>query len=176
MRKLIPLVGLLLGVMSCSDQGSVRPVTEIVAPASAPSPAVYSDYAEVADLFAQRNDTTYLINFWATWCKPCIEELPLLEQVQQEYADDGLRVILVILDTKPEAIDRIPDFLARQQVSLPTIVLTDEGREWKRQLDQHWSGDLPTSFIYRKSLRYVYRRNFRTLLDVRQAVSPLIVR
>src|SRR5688572_595506 len=44
------------------------------------------------------NDTTYIVNFWATWCKPCVEELPHFEQLYQEYKDKKVRLILVSLD------------------------------------------------------------------------------
>jgi thiol-disulfide isomerase/thioredoxin len=128
----------------------------------------------VAPLFEQRNDTTYLINFWATWCKPCLEELPLLQQLQEENQDQPLRVLLISLDTVPAAIARIPDYLERRDLDLPTIVLTDTDQEWQRALDQNWDGSLPTTFIYRNALRYVYRRNFLTLPDVKDAVKPLV--
>jgi thiol-disulfide isomerase/thioredoxin len=137
---------------------------------------VYDEFAGLADLFAQRNDTTYLINFWATWCKPCLDELPLLQEIERTYPDRPLEVLLVSLDTDPDAIARIPDYLDRRDIDLPTVVLTDQGSQWQRELDENWDGSLPTTFIYRNGLRYVYRRNFRTLPDVRDAVMPLLDR
>ncbi len=163
----------LLALAGCdTPTPPAAPVSTLVAPAA--PPRVYTDYNELADLFRQHNDTTYLINFWATWCKPCLEELPLLQELAEEERDAPLRVILVSLDTDTAAIARIPDYLVRQQVGLPNAVLTDERQEWKTALDEHWDGTLPTTFIYRNALRYVYRRNFRTLPDVREAVRPLL--
>lgn len=167
---------LLVTLIGCDDasvDGSTQ-VGELLAPASAPK--VYEAYEELAPLFEQASDTTYLINFWATWCKPCLEELPLLREVAAAYADEPFRVVLVSLDRKPEAIARIPEFLSQQDIDLPTVVLTDENSEWMRELDEHWSGQLPTTFIYRGELRYVYRRPFATLPDVKDAVAPLIGR
>ncbi|WP_238749725.1 TlpA family protein disulfide reductase [Neolewinella maritima] len=136
-------------------------------------PRVYDRYEALAPILAQRNDTTYLINFWATWCKPCLDELPLLQELSDE-TDGPLRLILISLDTDTAAIARIPDYLARRGIDLPTVVLTDDRQDWKTALDEHWDGTLPTSFIYRNELRYIYRRNFRTLPDVREAVRPLL--
>ncbi|MCP9235916.1 TlpA disulfide reductase family protein [Lewinella sp. JB7] len=156
----------------CSDPPPVAPVSTVLAPADAPK--IYGDFSEVAPLFNQQNDTTYLINFWATWCKPCLEELPLLQQLEQEYREGPLRVILVSLDTEPGAIARIPGYLSRRGINLPTIVLTDERQGWMRDLDDKWNGALPTTVIYRNNLRYIYRRNFISLPDVLAAVEPLV--
>ena len=171
MRIIEALLGLLALAACDSPTPPVAPVSTLVAPAD--PPRVYTDYSELAGLFHQRNDTTYLINFWATWCKPCLEELPLLQELAA--GEDGpLEVVLVSLDTRPEAIARIPEYLAGHGIELPNVVLTDEGQAWKTALDEHWDGTLPTTFIYRNELRYVYRRNFRTLPDVREAVRPLL--
>ncbi|WP_116106628.1 TlpA disulfide reductase family protein [Lewinella sp. IMCC34191] len=163
-------IALLFG--ACGPADPVPPVSTILSPASAPK--IYQDYVAVAPLFEQQGDTTYLINFWATWCKPCLEELPLLQQLSEDHADDALQIILVSLDTEPSAIDRIPAYLKEQRIELPTIVLTDEGNEWKRNLDDKWDGSLPTTLIYRKELRYVYRRPFMSMPDVSGAVAPLV--
>ena len=163
----------LLALAACdSPTPPVAPVSTLIAPAD--PPRVYTDYEELADLFRQRNDTTYLINFWATWCKPCLEELPLLQELATEKENRPLEIVLVSLDTRPEAIARIPDYLTGRGIDLPNVVLTDEGQDWKTALDEHWDGTLPTTFIYRNELRYIYRRNFRTLPDVREAVRPLL--
>ena len=168
------IIGALLSLLvlaACDTPTPAAPISTLLAPATAPR--VYDRYADLSDLFAQRNDTTYLINFWATWCKPCLEELPLLQELAAETTGP-LRVILVSLDTEPAAIARIPDYLGKQAIDLPTVVLTDENQAWKTALDEHWDGTLPTTFIYRNELRYIYRRNFRTLPDVREAVRPLL--
>lgn len=158
-------------LLACSDRTPVAPVSTLFATAAIP---VYTKFAEIEDLFGQRNDTTYLVNFWATWCKPCLEELPMLSELQHNYQDRPLRVLLISLDTQSAAIERIPDYLSGRGIDLATIVLTDTLPSWQRQLDEHWSGELPTSIIYRNELRYVYRRNFMTLPDAEAAVSPLL--
>ena len=156
----------------CAESPPVPPVGELIAPAS--SPKKYAEYAALDPLFRQNDDTTYVINFWATWCRPCLEELPLLQQLQDEHGDAPLRVVLVSLDTEEGAIKRIPGFLANQRIDLPTVVLTDESAGWKRELDEKWDGSLPTTVIYRQGLRYVYRRPFMGWQDLVAAVDPLL--
>ena len=140
---------------------------------TAGQPRVYADFAELAPLFEQQNDTAYVVNFWATWCKPCREEIPLLQRFAAENTDRKLRVVLVSLDTEQRAIDRIPDFLGRTAPDLASVVLTDEGQQWGKTIDRAWNGSLPTTILYKGALRYVVRREFRTYADLEGAVAPL---
>ncbi|WP_116127091.1 redoxin domain-containing protein [Lewinella sp. IMCC34183] len=173
MRPLL-LFTLLAICAGCTSEAPPAPPVSDVLSADG-TPPVYATYEAVAPLFAQTNDTTYLINFWATWCKPCLEELPLLQELSDgRTADEALRVILVSLDTEPGAIARIPEYLSGRGIKLPTVVLTDESPGWMRDLDEKWDGSLPTTFVYRGPLRYIYRRPWRTLPDVRAAVAPLL--
>ncbi len=167
--------------MGCRDGGhpqndlagtQVQSFRTIAGPAS--QPPRYTDFSQVAPLFEQRGDTTFLINFWATWCKPCIEELPLLQRLADTESDIPLQLILVSLDTKPADVARVPDFLAKAGVTIPSLILSTEDTEWGRTFDRLWSGSLPTTLIYRNELQYVYRRAFATYPDLRSAVTPLL--
>lgn len=166
---------ILTAVLGCRPAEPAAPPAASLFAAPGEPPAVYEAYAQLRPLFEQTSDTTYVINFWATWCKPCLEELPLLQEVADtRAADEALQVVLVSLDAEPRAIARIPDYLAARDIDLPVVVLTDPSKQWMRELDDKWDGALPTTFVYRGPLRYIYRRPFRTVPDVRSAVAPLI--
>jgi len=60
----------------------------------------------------------WLANFWATWCKPCVEEMPMLSRLQQEYADQGLKVVGIALDDA----QRAGEFAAGLAVSYTILV------------------------------------------------------
>jgi len=64
-----------------------------------------------------------LIDFWATWCQPCLAEMPHLEKMQTEYKSKGLLVVAVSMDG-PESIADVPAFAKRNQMNFP--VLLDE--------------------------------------------------
>ena len=55
------------------------------------TPVVYDSFEEMEWIFNQENDTTYVINFWATWCKPCVEELPFFKENCKHY--DALKLV-----------------------------------------------------------------------------------
>lgn len=141
---------------------------------TATDPVTYEKFDDIAGLFQQQSDTTYVINFWATWCKPCREELPLLNQLALEEQNKKLKVILISLDTEPSAIKRIPTFLSGTAPNLASIILTDEDPAWGKTIDRVWTGSLPTTIIYQKDRKYVYRRGFNTYPDVQAALAPLL--
>ena len=74
-----------------------------------------------------------LINFWASWCKPCVEELPLIESYAAEHAAQ-LDVLAVAIDTLPH----VEEFLAKHPLSLPIAV----GTPWASELMAEWGNDI----------------------------------
>lgn len=63
-----------------------------------------------------------LINFWATWCTPCVKEMPSLQKLSDEYSSKGLQVIGVDLDENPEVV--LESFRAKHQIKFPSYVDT----------------------------------------------------
>ncbi|SER34335.1 TlpA disulfide reductase family protein [Neolewinella agarilytica] len=177
MRLLSRLLSpLLLLTLLCTCGPAPKPDAPLPRLGSADAPTRYDNFAELEPLFYQSTDTAYVINFWATWCKPCREEIPLLEKLAGEHQGDPLRIVLVSLDTEESAIRRIPAFLAQHAPSLNAVILTDEDPAWGKTIDRVWTGSLPTTILYRGQRRYVYRRNFPTYVDLKGAVAPLFLR
>ncbi len=60
----------------------------------------------------------WLVNFWATWCAPCVEEMPMLSQLQQEYAGQGVKIVGIALDDA----ERASQFASDMAISYPILV------------------------------------------------------
>lgn len=96
-------------------------------------------------------DTLMIVNFWATWCKPCIDELPLFEKTNQEYSNQNVKVILVNLDFNSKLQVAVEPFMKKKQIQSPVYHLTDsDPNEWIDQVDPSWSGAIPATVIYLK--------------------------
>jgi len=91
-----------------------------------------------------------LLNVWATWCGPCIEEFPSLLKLREQYQSRGLELILVSADM-PEDVDKIESFLRDQKVNFFTYLKTDSDEDFIKAMNPDWSGALPASFIYNRS-------------------------
>ena len=62
---------------------------------------------------AESNDTTYIFNFWATYCVPCIKELPHFEQIGKDFADQKVKVILISMDFKSKITTQVIPFIKK---------------------------------------------------------------
>ena len=84
-----------------------------------------------------------LLNFWATWCPPCVEELPMIEAFWQEHAAKGLQVVGLAID-QPSAVRR---FLERQPLTFPVALAGMVGTELSKSLGNS-TGSLPFSVFF----------------------------
>lgn len=84
-----------------------------------------------------------LLNFWATWCPPCVKELPLLDRFAREQAGRGWRVLGLAIDRR----EPVREFLQRVPVGFPTALAGIAGTEWMRRLGNN-AGALPFSVAF----------------------------
>jgi thiol-disulfide isomerase/thioredoxin len=90
-----------------------------------------------------------LVNVWATWCVPCVEEFPYLVRLQKEYPDE-LQVVFISADF-PEEIDRIHGFLTANEVDWQTYLKDDRDEPFIDAVWNEWTGALPATVVYNKS-------------------------
>lgn len=103
---------------------------------------------KLRQLIDTRSDKILVINFWATWCGPCIKELPLFEKLNLEGRPD-VKVTLVSmdldLDPNPEKVYR---FIERKNIRSEVLLLDEKNpNEWIAKIDNSWSGALPATIV-----------------------------
>lgn len=119
------------------------------------------DYNVLQPLLEKSNDTTYIINFWATWCAPCIKELPYFQKINDKFADAKVKVILVSLDFERQIESRLIPFIKKNSVTPEVIVLSDpDANSWIDKIDPSWSGALPATLFYNKEDRRFFEKEF----------------
>ena len=95
-----------------------------------------------------KGEKAVLINVWATWCAPCIEEFPHIVELQREYQDE-VQVIFVSADF-PDSRDRAKEFLIEQEVDWTTFFKTGKDQPFIEALSKNWSGALPFTKVLSK--------------------------
>jgi thiol-disulfide isomerase/thioredoxin len=130
---------------------------------------------KIADLeeFVKKSETPVVINFWATFCKPCLEELPYFQQLAKKYEKDGVKLILVSLDLPESYPKKISEVAAKRKFNA-TIKFLDESDAdvFCPKVDESWSGSIPaTLFVNNKN---GYRRFFEDELTKEKFEQELI--
>ena len=119
------------------------------------------DFDSFEPILYKEDNKTYVINFWATWCKPCIEELPYFEQLLKEYKDKNVEVILVSLDLPRMYRSHLVPFIEREKLQSEIVVLDDPKQNvWIPKVDKEWSGAIPATLIYNKNKREFFEESF----------------
>ena len=94
------------------------------------------------------NDTLYVLNYWATWCKPCVEELPDFLKLDKKMKGQKFKMILVSLDFPSHIKSKVIPFIKKNNVIPEVIILDDDANVWINKVNEKWDGAIPaTQFI-----------------------------
>ncbi len=119
------------------------------------------NFDELEPLLNKKDDKIYIINFWATWCAPCIKELPHFEKVNLEGKGKNLEVILVSLDMPSMWKSKLIPFIKKKNLKSEVVVLNDtDQNSWIPKIDKNWSGAIPATLIYNRKKRKFYEQTF----------------
>ncbi len=118
------------------------------------------DYRGLEEHLEQSKAAITVVNFWATWCKPCIKELPYFEELREKYKGQNLEVILVSLDFADQK-ERLTTFIADRNLQSEVILLDDpDANSWINKVDESWSGAIPATIVYNDTKKSFYERSF----------------
>ncbi|HFC00970.1 MAG TPA: TlpA family protein disulfide reductase [Phaeodactylibacter sp.] len=135
--------------------------------------SIYHSFDQLAPIFEKQNDTTYLINFWATTCPPCIREMPHFEALEKKYKTKKLRILLVSLDDKKNAASKVKRFIKKHKIKPKVILLADDNYSaWTDKVDASWYGALPATLIFKNKKRHFSMGAFESFEDLEKTILP----
>ena len=119
------------------------------------------DFEGLQPILEKKDDKTYIINFWATWCKPCVAELPDFERTYAEQKINNVEMVLVSLDMPSMWEKRLVPFVNKRELKGKVVILDDpKMNDWIPKIDADWEGSIPATLIYNKSKRTFYPHGF----------------
>jgi thiol-disulfide isomerase/thioredoxin len=98
--------------------------------------------------YTSSKDTLYIINFWATWCAPCVQELPEFDALKKRYEGKPVKVLMVSLDFKEDYPYKLSVFLKRKNLTPEVVWLSDtDPNVFIPKIDKSWQGSIPATVI-----------------------------
>ena len=151
-RQIILVVALVIfiGLMQLYANHKPQSITPPVQHTDAVSPELLLDltvqtvHGDQLNLQELKKAPLVFINVWATWCPPCIEEIPSLKRLHYQYQDKGFHLLGFSVDY--DAVG-VKDFMKKYDVSYPVVMVSDDLKKYFRNLE-----GVPTTLIYQKGV------------------------
>ncbi|PJJ07184.1 AhpC/TSA family protein [Flavobacterium sp. 1] len=135
--------------------------------------AVYDNYTALEKEVLSDKNTIYVVNFWATWCAPCVKELPYFEKLNSE--NKSVKVVLVSLDFKNQYETKLLPFLKNKKINSEVVFLTDKDyNSWLPIVSKDWSGSIPATLIIKNGKKIFAERIFSSYEELNEYVNKNI--
>jgi len=118
------------------------------------------NFKDLESLLNKSNDTTYVIHFWATWCVPCLKELPEFNKFADKHSQQKIKIILVSLDFPQHINSKLIPFIEKHNITSKVIVLDDPNQNyWINKVSPDWSGAIPATLVYNNKFKNFYEKS-----------------
>lgn len=105
--------------------------------------------------YIKKSEQPVIINFWATYCVPCIKEIPYFHALAKKYESSGVQLLLVSLDFEESYPDKINSFATKRKFTAPIIWLDETNADYFcPRIDSSWSGVMPASLFVNNKTGY----------------------
>lgn len=142
MVKLIQKLSLIVLLMTAGYNASAQEVSAYKA-------------EDLMKRLAAGKDTVFVVNFWATWCGPCVKELPEFDKIAEKFKGKPVKVILVSMDFKEDYPKKIVKFINKKKLGHEVVWLNEtNANEFIPKITNEWQGSIPATLLYYKKNSY----------------------
>lgn len=120
------------------------------------------NFTKLETIINKKDNKLYVVNFWATWCRPCVMELPDFMEVNKTFHNNPkFKMILVSLDLAKEAETTVRPFLVKNKMNVEVYLLDDNKRmnQWIPAIDSKWSGAIPATVFYCNGIKLYFKES-----------------
>jgi thiol-disulfide isomerase/thioredoxin len=121
-------------------------------------------YDKLEDIIKSGAADIQVVNFWATWCKPCIQEIPYFEEISEKYSHNQVKVLLVSLDFVEELNTKVMPFVKKRGLKSEVKLLDEtDFNTIINEIDASWSGAIPATLVInnKSGQSYFYEKMFK---------------
>jgi thiol-disulfide isomerase/thioredoxin len=131
---------------------------------------------ELEKILSASDDRLYVVNFWATWCAPCVKELPHFVKISEEYEPEKVKFILISLDFPSQIDKQLIPFLRKNKITLPVSVMTNlDYNAWIDKVDNSWQGNIPATLLFNNAAgRRLFIPDEVEETELRKAITELL--
>ena len=150
----------------------------LLLPTLAQAAVTPADAPTIKKAIAAQKGHVVLVNFWATWCGPCVAEFPAIVQISRRYKSQGLATFAVSADSVRDRQSKVEPFLTKQGAAFPVYLeRSSDPEDFINAFDPTWQGDLPRTFIYdRQGRRVKTLTGEQTAQSLAAAIAPYLKR
>ncbi len=111
---------------------------------------------QLNEIINNRNGKILFINFWATWCVPCVEEFPDIVKLAESYKEKDVEFLSLSVDLVKEINSAVIPFLQKQKVNFPVFVIPEkESEKVINRVQPDWNGAIPATAVYNREGKLV---------------------
>ncbi|HEY2722013.1 MAG TPA: TlpA disulfide reductase family protein [Chitinophagaceae bacterium] len=103
----------------------------------------------------KQSKTPLIVNFWASFCVPCLQEIPYFQELTRKYQPRGVNLLLVSLDLKNAYPDTIANCVKKHDITAPVVWLNEDNADsFCPKIDSSWLGNMPSSLFVNNATGY----------------------
>lgn len=123
--------------------------------ATKPVPKV--NFEQLESVCRKNNDTLYIVNYWATWCKPCVGEMPYFFEAAKKFKTQKVKVVFVSLNALKESA-AVEKFVSNKKIEQDVFLLNGGNPNvWIDKVDPVWEGSIPATVMYKKKEKLFFK-------------------
>ncbi|GAA4270697.1 TlpA family protein disulfide reductase [Hyunsoonleella aestuarii] len=165
---------LVLIILSCKSDVEKKNQPPIALSENSKDELEIYDFDGFKKFLNKNDDKIYVINFWATWCAPCVKELPYFEKLNAIYENKNVEVVLVSLDFPHLYESKLKPYIKNKNLKSKVVALDDpDMNSWIPLVSQEWSGSIPATVIYNKDKKQFYEQSF-TYAELEKEVNQFL--
>ncbi|HXU27625.1 MAG TPA: TlpA disulfide reductase family protein [Bacteroidia bacterium] len=121
----------------------------------------------------KNNDTLYVVNFWATWCGPCVKEMPFFEESSKVFANQKVKIVYVCLNSVKE-LAGVESFVKAKKIQNQVLLLNESNpNNWIDKVDSGWSGAIPATVMYKGGDKVFFKEGGFTQVELDEAIVKM---